>query len=180
MTRRDGGICSNDPCRATDIALLPMADRTAGCFYRSAAAVAERLRNSKRCATPAMSKPRSTLRSTARPGEAPCGATQGTRMSNACHHMTREDRNALIATQRRAEALTAVVRGDANWGHGRHALCGAADLSQRRRVREDDACPCRGRADRLSRRPLFPYRRNGTVAWPGGGQIVAWAGIAGP
>ena len=44
--------------------------------------------------------------------------------------MTREDRNALIATQRRAEALTAVVRGDANRGHGRHALCGAADLSR--------------------------------------------------
>jgi hypothetical protein len=52
-------------------------------------------------------------------------------MSNACHHMTREDRNALIATQRRAEALTAVVRGDASRGRGRHALCGAADLSHR-------------------------------------------------
>jgi hypothetical protein len=39
-------------------------------------------------------------------------------MSSACHHMTREDRNALIATQRRAEALTAVVRGDANRATG--------------------------------------------------------------
>jgi len=77
-------------------------------------------------------------------------------MSSA-RQMTREDRNALITVQRIAEAVTAVVNETPAGATG-GVLYTALMVHQRRPVRDDDACPRRGRADRPSGRPLFTHR----------------------